>query len=118
MPGLPKPSSQNSSLLIPTLFVTVSRASLKAMKGKDLISCVVFLLISYNSGSSLKNVYKKHVKRLRRTGEGVQENEDGSQGTEESLSFYIMGDGPCIKTPLHASTLLCPVYSTRIQVEW
>ncbi|KAF8811399.1 hypothetical protein BYT27DRAFT_7278312, partial [Phlegmacium glaucopus] len=41
---------------------------------------------------SLKTVYKKHAKRLRQTGEGVQENEDGSQGSEETLSFYIMGD--------------------------
>ncbi|KAF8811785.1 hypothetical protein BYT27DRAFT_7208178 [Phlegmacium glaucopus] len=51
---------------------------------------------------SLKTVYKKHAKRLHQTGEGVQENEDGSQGSEETLSFYIMGDGPCVETPPHA----------------
>ncbi|KAF8814097.1 hypothetical protein BYT27DRAFT_7250358 [Phlegmacium glaucopus] len=51
---------------------------------------------------SLKTVYKKHAKRLRQTGEGVQENEDGLQGSEETLSFYIMGDGPCVETPPHA----------------
>ena len=57
---------------------------------------------AYTSSSSLKNVYKKQVKQLHRTGEGVQENEDGSQGSEETLSFYIMGDGPCVETPQHA----------------
>ncbi|KIK00664.1 hypothetical protein K443DRAFT_132596 [Laccaria amethystina LaAM-08-1] len=41
---------------------------------------------------SLKNVYKRHAKQLRRTGEGVQENEEGAQGGEETLSFYIMGN--------------------------
>jgi hypothetical protein len=57
---------------------------------------------TYNFNSSLKNTYRKHAKRLRRTGEGVQENEDSSQGSEETHSFYIMGDGPCVETPPHA----------------
>ncbi|KAH9971582.1 hypothetical protein BGW80DRAFT_1460533 [Lactifluus volemus] len=49
----------------------------------------------------LTNCYKKHAKRLHQTGEGV-DNNNGSQGSEETLSFYIMGDGPCVKTPPHA----------------
>ena len=57
---------------------------------------------AYDSGTSLKNVYKKHVKRLCQTGEGVQGDKDDSQGSEETLLFYFMGDGPCVKTPLHA----------------
>lgn len=40
MPGSPKLSSRNYSLLTPTQFATVSRASLK---GKDFISCVGLL---------------------------------------------------------------------------
>jgi hypothetical protein len=54
-----------------------------------------------NLGHSLTNCYRKHAKRLRQTGEGV-DNDDGSQGSEETLSFYIMGDGPCVETPPHA----------------
>jgi len=34
-------------------------------------------------------------------GEGV-DNDNGLQGSEETLSFYIMGDGPCVETPPHA----------------
>jgi hypothetical protein len=97
MPGLPKLCSLNYLLLTPTPFMTTSRTS---SKGKDLISWVGFLLLTYDS--SLKNVYKKHAKQLYWTGEGVQGDEDASQGSEETLSFYIMGDGPCVETPLHA----------------
>jgi len=58
-------------------------------------------LPSHNFYSSLTKIYRKHAKRLWQTGEGVQENEDGSQGSEETLSFYIMGEGPCVETPPH-----------------
>ncbi|KAF8152473.1 hypothetical protein B0H34DRAFT_663721 [Crassisporium funariophilum] len=36
------------------------------------------------------------------TGEGVQANEGDSQGSGETLSYYISGEGPCVETPLHA----------------
>ena len=47
------------------------------------------------------NCYQKHAKWLCQTGEGVN-NDNGSQGSKETLSFYIMGDGPCVKTPPYA----------------
>ncbi|KAF8156110.1 hypothetical protein B0H34DRAFT_752270 [Crassisporium funariophilum] len=50
---------------------------------------------------SLKKLYQNKAKRLLQTGEGVN-NKDGSQGSEETLPFYIMGDGPCVETPPHA----------------
>jgi len=50
---------------------------------------------------NLTNCYKKHAKRLRQAGEGV-DNDDGSQGSEETLSFYFMGDGRRVETPPHA----------------
>ncbi|EDQ99169.1 uncharacterized protein LACBIDRAFT_335284 [Laccaria bicolor S238N-H82] len=64
---------------------------------------------------SLKNVYKKHSKQLCWTGEGVQENEDGSQGSKETLSFYIMEeikvDFPFFPT-LHCIWASCPIVIT------
>lgn len=75
-------------------------------KGKDLFSCVFFF--AYTSGSSLKNVYKKHVKRLCRTGEG----------TEETLLFYIMGDGPCVETPPHAVNIWSAWLTFYLSIIW
>lgn len=53
---------------------------------------------------SLTKTYAKHAKRLRATGEGVNENSD-TQQSEETLSFYISGEGPCVETPQYARNI-------------
>jgi hypothetical protein len=69
-----------------------------------------FCFSTVNSGNlqflylRLVSQYKKHAARLRKTGEGVQDSQSGtqSQAEGETMDFYIPGEGPDESTPEYA----------------
>jgi hypothetical protein len=62
-------------------------------------------LVNYDHGYfRLVSQYKKHAARLRKTGEGVQDSQSGTQSQVEgeTMDFYIPGEGPDDSTPEYA----------------
>ncbi|KAG1790148.1 hypothetical protein EV424DRAFT_1619190 [Suillus variegatus] len=61
--------------------------------------------LSYPPARSLVNRYKRHARRLRTTGEGVQDDNTGYDPDEEHFDHYVPTSGPDDSTPMNIKSI-------------